>query len=74
MAYYIERFPSRQWDCNTLHELNPNEVAACEVLSPTHTFERVGSRYAHWWVKRGFTHTTGLYVDGKRIRKAQPQK
>lgn len=37
---------------------------------PTRRFHKVTATNAHNWVRQGGLHTTYLYLDGNRIRKA----
>ena len=55
----------------TLHELDKKTLKLAQRAYPNHKFEVVTGRCAHRWVKRGWHHSTPLYIDNGRIRYAR---
>lgn len=56
----------------TLHEMTKREYAERTRFDTVSTWRPVSAEHAHRFVRYGGVHTTGLYLDEGRIRKAQP--
>lgn len=64
--YWVRKDGNQRWVM--LHE-GATERRAQEKQQPGST-ERVGARMAHRLVREDFPHSTALYLDGDRIRRA----
>ena len=54
-----------------VHELDKKGLVLAKKAYPNHRFEVVTGIYAHRWVKKGYPHSTPLYIDQGRIRYAR---
>jgi hypothetical protein len=67
--YAIRSNPHSNYDCQTLIELAGKwEIESLRELG--YHVQLVDAAYARNWVKRGWHHSTPLYVDGNRVRYA----
>jgi len=46
------------------------DIANSHQSTHMRRYRPVSAEYAHNWVKKGYTHETGLYLDGGRVRYA----
>jgi hypothetical protein len=57
-----------------LHDIKSDQLKSWQESykdNPCRSFYKVTANNAHNWIRHGGLHTTGLYMDGNRIRKAQ---
>jgi hypothetical protein len=55
----------------TLHELDKKGLRLAKLAYPNHHFVVVSGAYAHQWVRKGWHHSTPLWVANGRIRYAR---
>lgn len=67
--YVIERRPGGY---AILHDISARELRESRQKweSDGFTFEPISATRAHQWVRRGDIHSTDLWLDGRRIRRA----
>ena len=56
-----------------LHDIKTDQLKAWQEQfqnEPNRSFHKMTANNAHNWVRNGGLHTTCLYMDGNRIRKA----
>ncbi len=55
-----------------LHELDIKGLRLAKLAYPHHEFRVTTGQFAHQWVRKGYPHSTPLYIDDRgRIRYAR---
>lgn len=68
---YVLMYHPEQQFTSMLHELDKKGLALAKKAYPNHKFEVIGGQRAHHWVRKGWPHSTPLYIENGRIRYAR---
>lgn len=71
-VYAIHRPSNVLWEFKSLRELVV-EDRKFHKTGTNELYEHVSATVAHRWVKNGWTHNTGLYLENGRIRYARAE-